>query len=115
MQTVRSGFVARCNGARYAQKYTSYDKRYTNVNSTTPYLPSRLPAQIPGFRTLLESYRASGRKLFVATNSLWDYTNVAMNFLLSGKTGSDIDLEWLRYFDVVMTGTGGRGVSQRQG
>ena len=67
-------------------------------------LHALLPVQIPGFRKLLEAYRASGRKLFVATNSLWDYTNVVMNYLLLGKTGSGIDLEWLRLFDVVMTG-----------
>jgi hypothetical protein len=27
-------------------------------------------------------YKKSGRKLFLATNSLWDYTNVVMNYLI---------------------------------
>ncbi len=35
---------------------------------------------------MLETMRAGGRKLFLATNSLWDYTNVVMNYLLLGKT-----------------------------
>jgi hypothetical protein len=53
---------------------------------------------------LLESLRSSGRKLFLATNSLWDYTHVVMNFLLTGRTGSNKNMDWLEYFDVVITG-----------
>ncbi|KAK9813561.1 hypothetical protein WJX73_007197 [Symbiochloris irregularis] len=53
---------------------------------------------------LLKSLRASGRGLFLATNSLWDYTNVVMNFLLTGRTGSDRNTDWLQYFDIVITG-----------
>jgi hypothetical protein len=30
---------------------------------------------------MLQMYKRSGRKLFLATNSLWDYTNVVMNYL----------------------------------
>jgi len=55
---------------------------------------------------LLDILRASGRRLFLATNSLWDYTHVVMNYLLSGKTGSAKDGDWLSYFDVVVTGCG---------
>ena len=33
---------------------------------------------------MLDSLRAAGKKLFLATNSQWDYTHVVMNFLLSG-------------------------------
>ncbi|KXZ54522.1 hypothetical protein GPECTOR_4g587 [Gonium pectorale] len=53
---------------------------------------------------VLETHRASGRVVFLATNSLFDYTNVVMNFLLLGKTGSQKSHEWLKYFDVVMVG-----------
>lgn len=31
---------------------------------------------------MLQMYKKSGRKVFLATNSLWDYTNVVMNFLV---------------------------------
>ncbi|KAK9829767.1 hypothetical protein WJX72_007769 [[Myrmecia] bisecta] len=55
---------------------------------------------------LLETLRQSGRKLFVATNSLWDYTNVVMNYLLCGRVGNDRNLDWLEHFDVVITGCG---------
>ncbi|PNW77918.1 hypothetical protein CHLRE_10g456900v5 [Chlamydomonas reinhardtii] len=53
---------------------------------------------------VLETQRAAGRTLFLATNSLFDYTNVVMNFLLLGKTGSQKTTDWLKYFDVVMVG-----------
>ncbi|GIL92324.1 hypothetical protein Vretifemale_19840 [Volvox reticuliferus] len=53
---------------------------------------------------VLETHRASGRSVFLATNSLFDYTNVVMNFLISGKTGAQKTSEWLQYFDVVMVG-----------
>ncbi|KAA6422922.1 MAG: cytosolic purine 5-nucleotidase [Trebouxia sp. A1-2] len=55
---------------------------------------------------IMDMYRAAGKKLFVATNSLWDYTHVVMNFLLTGRVGSDRNEEWLEYFDVVITGCG---------
>ena len=53
---------------------------------------------------ILDMYRAAGKKLFVATNSLWDYTHVVMNFLLSNRVGSQKNEDWLEYFDVVITG-----------
>ena len=61
-------------------------------------------AQDPRLPQLLEALRASGRKLFLATNSLWDYTHVVMNFLLAGRTGAQKNMDWLEYFDAVITG-----------
>ena len=55
-------------------------------------------------KPLLESFRGSGRKLFLATNSLWDYTHVVMNYLISQKIGPQRDEEWLEYFDAVVVG-----------
>ena len=53
---------------------------------------------------LLGTLRQSGKKVFLATNSLWDYTSVVMNFLLSKRTGQARNTDWLKYFDVVITG-----------
>ncbi|XP_076912277.1 uncharacterized protein LOC143570532 [Bidens hawaiensis] len=50
----------------------------------------------------------SGRTVFLVTNSLWDYTNVVMNFLFGSRTmndGSSLSFDWLKYFDVVVTGS----------
>ena len=60
----------------------------------------------PGIITVLEMMRQSGKKVFLATNSLYDYTSVVMNWLIDGKTGKDRDEGWLSYFDVVVTGCG---------
>ena len=38
---------------------------------------------------MLRALRASGKKIFLLTNSLWDFTNVVMNFLVSQKAGDD--------------------------
>lgn len=61
----------------------------------------------PGLVPVLEMLRQSGKKLFLATNSLWDYSSVVMNWLIGGKVGSgERDDAWLEYFDVVITGCG---------
>jgi len=61
---------------------------------------------------MLRDLRAAGKKLFICTNSQWDYTHVLMNYLLSGKVGKDRTDEWLEYFDVVFTGCGKPGFFQ---
>lgn len=59
---------------------------------------------VPMFKML----RDSGRATFLVTNSLWDYTNVVMNFLC-GYYNPDNKLsysyDWLKNFDVVITGS----------
>ena len=55
-------------------------------------------------KPLLEMLRGSGRKLFLATNSLWDYTHIIMNYLLTGRVGADRNEDWLEYFDAVICG-----------
>ena len=54
---------------------------------------------------MLRALRASGKKVFLLTNSLWDFTNVVMNFLVNEKVGEDKDVEWTRLFDTVITGS----------
>uniref|UniRef100_A0A7N0VC80 5'-nucleotidase domain-containing protein 4 n=2 Tax=Kalanchoe fedtschenkoi TaxID=63787 RepID=A0A7N0VC80_KALFE len=57
---------------------------------------------------MLKMLRASGRSTFLVTNSLWDYTNIVMKFLCGPhplKDTSSDSFDWLRYFDVVITGS----------
>lgn len=57
---------------------------------------------------MLQMLRESGRAVFLVTNSLWDYTNVVMNFLCGPKAPDACTagtFEWLDYFDVVITGS----------
>ncbi|CAI9786585.1 unnamed protein product [Fraxinus pennsylvanica] len=58
---------------------------------------------------MLEMIKESGRATFLVTNSLWDYTNIVMNFLCGPNTMnsccSATNFDWLQYFDVVITGS----------
>ncbi|XP_028757714.1 5'-nucleotidase domain-containing protein 4 isoform X1 [Neltuma alba] len=68
--------------------------------------PKRYINEDPSIVPILQMLRASGRAVFLVTNSLWDYTNIVMNFLcgspvVDGRT----NFGWLRYFDVVITGS----------
>lgn len=53
---------------------------------------------------MFDLLRSSGKRVFLVTNSLWDYTNVVMNFLCEGRVGADRNLDWLRHFDLARAG-----------
>jgi 5'-nucleotidase len=50
----------------------------------------------------LHRLRSSGKRLFLLTNSLWDYTDALMRFLLDGKLPAYSS--WRSYFDIVIVG-----------
>jgi len=50
----------------------------------------------------LHKFRSSGKKLFVLTNSLWDYTDCVMRYLLDGERKAYPS--WRNYFDIVIVG-----------
>jgi len=54
----------------------------------------------PKLAETLHKLRSSGKKMFVLTNSLWDYTNVVMSYLLDGVRKAYPS--WRNYFDVVI-------------
>jgi HAD superfamily 5'-nucleotidase-like hydrolase len=54
---------------------------------------------------MLRALRASGKKVFLLTNSLWDFTNVVMNFLVADQRGEAKTVEWMNLFDAVITGS----------
>lgn len=47
---------------------------------------------------MLRQLKRSDKKVFLLTNSLWNYTDVVMTYLYSGNEGS-----WLDLFDVIIT------------
>lgn len=67
--------------------------------------PGKFISKDDGLVPLLKAMRASGKQVFLLTNSLWDYTNVVMNYLVDGNIGDAKTLEWLSLFDVVITGS----------
>ena len=56
---------------------------------------------------MLRDLRQAGRKVFLLTNSLWEYTQVVMNYLQGGSTkatAANRDFAWMEYFDLVIVG-----------
>jgi len=56
----------------------------------------------PELGPALHKLRSGGKKLFVLTNSLWDYTDAVMSYVLDGVLPEYPS--WRNYFDVVVTG-----------
>ncbi len=50
----------------------------------------------------LHRLRSAGKRLFLATNSFWDYTDAVMGFLLDGMLPEYP--EWEKYFDYIVVG-----------
>jgi 5'-nucleotidase len=50
----------------------------------------------------LHKFRSSGKKLFLLTNSLYDYTAAVMSYLLDGERKAYPS--WRNYFDIVIVG-----------
>lgn len=57
----------------------------------------------PGLLPMLQNYRDAGVKVFLLTNSFWEYTSQAMNYLYHGKHMDEATKkknEWLDVFDL---------------
>ena len=70
--------------------------------------PSKYIVHDKGLLPMLHRYRQQGMKLFLLTNSLWEYTSTAMNYLYHGERVSDErqkQNEWLELFDLVVVGS----------
>jgi 5'-nucleotidase len=72
-------------------------------------LKSVIKADLPGYiqkdtnlAETLHKLRSSGKKLFLLTNSLFDYTDAVMKYLLDGERKAYPS--WRNYFDVVIVG-----------
>ena len=56
----------------------------------------------PRLGETLHKLRSSGKKLFLLTNSLWDYSNAVMSYLLDGERKAYPS--WRNYFDAIIVG-----------
>jgi HAD superfamily 5'-nucleotidase-like hydrolase len=65
--------------------------------------PEKYIKRDPELQETLNRLRQSGRKIFVVTNSLWDYTHVVMNHIF-GNDSRKLSLDWVDSFDLVVTG-----------
>lgn len=74
------------------------------IKLTVAQAPEKYIIYDPNIFPMLESFRKAGKKVFLLTNSLWDYTNVVMNYLESRRSGSQKVTKWTEYFDLIITG-----------
>jgi len=70
--------------------------------------PDKYIVPDPEMVPMLRAYKDAGIKVFLLTNSLWEYTDVVMNFLFherhtSAETASE--REWLSLFDLIIVGS----------
>ena len=56
----------------------------------------------PELAPALHKLRSGGKKIFILTNSLWDYTDAVMTYLLDGQLPEYPS--WRGYFDLVVVG-----------
>jgi HAD superfamily 5'-nucleotidase-like hydrolase len=94
-----------------------YDKLFSDIRTAIDEahrddtLKSVIKADLPAFiikdpllGETLHKFRSSGKKLFLLTNSLYDYTASVMSYLLDGERKAYPS--WRNYFDIVMVGAG---------
>lgn len=92
-----------------------YDKLFNDIRTAIDEahrddtLKSVIKADLPSFIVkdpllgeTLHKFRSSGKKLFLLTNSLYDYTSVVMAYLLDGERRAYPS--WRNYFDIVIVG-----------
>lgn len=72
------------------------------IKKTVEADPGRYITYDPNVIPMLENFKSSGIKTFLLTNSLWDYTQVVMNYLEGRKQGEEKDFKWTEYFDVIL-------------
>jgi 5'-nucleotidase len=63
---------------------------------------ARYVVRDPELGPALHKLRSGGKKIFLLTNSLWDYTDALMRFVLDGMLPEYPS--WWNYFDAVVTG-----------
>lgn len=56
----------------------------------------------PELGSTLHKLRSAGKRLFLLTNSFWDYTDVVMRYLLDGQLSAYPS--WRGYFDTIIVG-----------
>lgn len=74
------------------------------IKLTVAQNPEKYIAYDPNIFPMLDGFRAAGRKVFLLTNSLWDYTQVVMSYLEGKNAGANKDLKWTESFDVIIVG-----------
>lgn len=91
----------------------SYEEIYTDIRHSVDMChrdgviksqvaedPGRYIIEDPGMVDMLRHLRAEGFKVFLVTNSEYEYTHVVMNFLMGNAKPEERTAEWVELFDV---------------
>lgn len=73
------------------------------IKDTVRNNPSKYIIYDEGIVPMLQRLKSAGKKVFLLTNSMWEYTTVVMDYLVRGK-GEYSDIEWQDLFDVIIVG-----------
>lgn len=63
--------------------------------------PQKYILRDPSLVPMLRNLKRSGRKVFLLTNSLWNYTDTVMKYLY----GQEKEGHWIDLFDIIITGS----------
>ncbi|KAA8492386.1 Cytosolic purine 5'-nucleotidase [Porphyridium purpureum] len=66
--------------------------------------PSKYIIYDPKLITMLQRIRKAGRRVFLVTNSLYDYTDVVMTYLVTGGDPRMSHVNWHDFFDLIIVG-----------
>ncbi len=108
-------YVTMVDWAGREQVGIDYNKLFNDIRTAIDEahrddtLKSVIKADLPSFimkdpllAETLHKFRSSGKKLFLLTNSLYDYTSIVMSYLLDGERKAYPS--WRNYFDIVIVG-----------
>jgi 5'-nucleotidase len=108
-------YVTMVDWMDHQQGGADYDKLFADIRTAIDEahrddtLKSVIKGDLPAFimkdpllAETLHKFRSSGKKLFLLTNSLYDYTAVVMSYLLDGERKAYPS--WRNYFDIVIVG-----------
>lgn len=100
------GAITRSYAQMYADVRRSVDLCHCDgvIKDVVMANPAGYIERDPQLAALLLRVRASGKKVFLLTNSLWDYTEAVMKHLLAADAAKHSLTDWTDFFDVVIVG-----------
>lgn len=89
------------------RKFIDNSHQDGSIKSHVVKTPERYIRKDKHLATALMRLHDGGKKLFLLTNSAWDYTNAMMSYLLNGEL-EDFE-KWTDYFDQIIVSSGKPG------
>lgn len=86
------------------RKYLDWAHRDTSLKNTVAKNPAKYLTRDPLLGSVLDALKKSGKKLFILTNSLWNYVDPIMSYLLPVSDALPYK-HWTEYFDFIFTGS----------